>query len=206
VSRASRALTVSLVVIGLLGLVSCKDDNPGSSPGPDTNAPVSVDTPELREQKAAAGIAACPASNGTPAPSGGLPDITLPCLGGGRAVSLAKLTGRPTGPCKAESPHFEEVYQRAGDRLTILGVDWQDQSPGAALAFAEFYGLTYPQLADPSGATRASLVRVGLPVTIFVDPSGEITHLEAGAIDSVEQLETLISDHLGVDLSAGTGS
>jgi cytochrome c biogenesis protein CcmG/thiol:disulfide interchange protein DsbE len=214
VSRVTRAVFAPLVVAGLLLLASCAG-NPSKSPiepGPDQ--PIAVDTPALRAQKADAGIAACPPSEGTPASAGGLPDVTLPCLGGGRAVNLAKLTGTPTvinfwaqscGPCQSESPHFEHAYQQGGDSIRILGVDWQDTSPSRALAFADELGLTYPQLADPGGATRASIVRVGLPVTIFVDAAGEITHLEAGAIASYKQLETLISDHLGVDISAGSG-
>jgi thiol-disulfide isomerase/thioredoxin len=110
------------------------------------------------------------------------------------------------GPCRDESPHLEEAYQRAGDRVRILGVDWQDQSPGRALAFADELGLTYPQVADPEGVTRAALSMVGLPVTVFVDASGEIVHIQTGALVSFTQLQQLIAEYLGVDIGSGAGS
>ena len=55
---------------------------------------VKVDTPQLRALKAATHIAPCPTSvAGTEGVPGGLPDMTLPCLGGGRSVDLAGLRG-----------------------------------------------------------------------------------------------------------------
>ena len=71
--------------------------------------------------KKAAGIADCPRSDSDVAavPSG-LPDVVLPCLGGGREVRLAGLRGKPMminvwaqwcGPCREEAPYLAEVRQ-----------------------------------------------------------------------------------------------
>lgn len=58
------------------------------------DAAVQVDTAQLRDMKAEAGIADCPASDAdASAVQDGLPDVTLPCLGGGRDVNLAGLRG-----------------------------------------------------------------------------------------------------------------
>jgi cytochrome c biogenesis protein CcmG/thiol:disulfide interchange protein DsbE len=210
VIRAARGLLVPLLIVALGGLVGCDSAAPSIDQGGVEESPVQVDTPQLRVQKAEADIAPCPKAEGQPATSGGLPDIDLPCLGGGRDVNLARLTGTPTvvnfwaqscGPCREESPVIEKVYRSSSGRVQVLGVDWQDTEPGAAIAFAAELGLTYPQLADPTGETRAALSMVGLPMTVFLDASGQIIHVESGPILSVDDLQQLISEHLGVDLS-----
>lgn len=182
------------------------------------DASVRVDSPQLRKQKAAAGIESCPVTQRTsPAPDGSLPDgslpdVTLPCLGGGRDVNLSGLRGTPLvlnfwsqtcGPCRAESPLFQQVHEAAGDRVRVLGIDWQDPRPAYAIGFADELGLTYPQIADPDGATRAPMRITALPVTVLVNAHGQIVHTEFGAVDSVEELTTLIDDQLGVSVATG---
>ncbi len=171
-------------------------------------AAVDVDTPALREQKAHAQIADCPSSSeGAGSADGGMPSITLPCLGGGRGVDLAGLTGTPTvlnfwaqtcGPCRQESPLFQKLHERGAVR--VLGVDFYDPLPSQAIAFADDLGLTYPQIADPEAATRGPLRVSGLPLTLFVDQDGTIKHAEYGAVQSAGDLATLVSTYLGVDV------
>jgi cytochrome c biogenesis protein CcmG, thiol:disulfide interchange protein DsbE len=182
---------------------------------PDTS-PVKVDTPALRADKAAAKIADCPRTRaGAGTGSKPLPDITLPCLGGGRAVHLAGLRGKPTvvnfwaqscGPCRAESPILQRVHEEARGRVRVLGVDWQDSQPSMAIAFAKQLGVRYPQIADPEAATRKPLHISGLPMTVFIDSSGTIAGANYGAFTSAEQLTAMISRYLGVDVHAGGGS
>lgn len=171
----------------------------------------SVDTPALRRQKAASGIANCPAHLSTSAKHpGGLPAITLPCLGGGPSVNLAAIgDGQPAvvnfwsqtcGPCRDESPLIETLHRRAGPRLQVLGVDWLDPRPSYAIALAHQLGLTYPQLADPGGATRVPLRISGLPITCFVNSHGRLVHTQYGAMTSEHQLVALVHRYLGVRL------
>lgn len=209
-SRARLVVAGALAVGVLAAATGC---GAGEAPAPvaadpvATPASVDVDTPALRAQKAAAGIAACPASEGDPAPSGGLPALTLPCLGGGRPVDLARLTGMPTlvnvwaqwcAPCRAEAPAFQQVHEAYGPRLQVIGIDWQDTQPDAALAFAEELGLTYPQLADPEGVTRAPLSILGPPTTFFVAADGTVAHVESGPVTRASELTHLVEQHLGV--------
>lgn len=105
------------------------------------------------------------------------------------------------GPCRTESPILQQVHEAAGDRVRMVGVDWQDPRPSYAIGFAAELGLTYPQVADPEGATRAPLRITALPVTVLVDARGQIVHTETGPVESVQDLTTLISDHLGVTVS-----
>ena len=69
---------------------------PGTSVESPTEAVPTESTADLVAMKKAAGIAECPRSDPDVAalPSG-LPDVVLPCLGGGRDVRLAGLRGKP---------------------------------------------------------------------------------------------------------------
>ncbi len=175
---------------------------------------VKVDTPELREQKAAAAIEPCPASDGSATTvERGLPHLRLPCLGGGRDVDLAGLRGTPTvinlwaqycGPCRQEAPLFQRFHEAAGDDVAVIGIDWQDTRPGAAIAFADELGLTYPQLADPEAATRAPLRVSALPMTLLVDEQGVVVHTQYTVVTSIGELADLVERKLGVRVDVGS--
>jgi len=169
---------------------------------------VDVDTPELRSLKADAGIEPCPAGRGGPATEA--PDVVLPCLGGGPDVALRSVSGPAVlnvwaqwcGPCRAELPLFQRLHQRAGDRVQVLGIDWQDTQPDGALALAEASGVTYPLVADPAALVADAWHVVGLPVTVFVDADGRTTVLPR-RIESFRQLAGLVAQHTGVRVTAG---
>ena len=169
---------------------------------------VDVDTPELRELKARAGIAPCPQAREDAATD--LPDVTLPCLGGGPEVALASVPGPAVlnlwaqwcGPCGKELPLFQRLHDRAGDRVEVLGIDWQDTQPGRALELARLSGVTYPLAADPAALVADAWRVNGLPVTVFVDAAGSTT-VHRGQIADFEELAGLVEEHTGVRVTAG---
>ena len=127
-TRRAAPLTLVLALVVLaLAAAACGSTTPERAtytfdPG---KSPVRVDTPELRALKAKADIAPCPASSvGTEGSPGSLPDLTLPCLGGGRDVDLAGLRGplllnfwsQTCGPCQQESPLLEKFSSAARGR------------------------------------------------------------------------------------------
>ena len=193
-------LAAAVLVLGACGS--------GGVPGPGA-AKIDVDTPQLRQLKQGAGVEACRPGTGS-AVDGGLPDVTLPCLGGGKDVSLSSLRGPLVvnlwaswcGPCRKEMPVLEQFHRLYGDRVGVVGVDFEDPQTVSAMTLVQKSRVTYPLLADPQGALagRAPFpARMGLPLFAFVDANGKV-ELAAGGVDSVDQLVSLVDDHLGLSL------
>jgi len=194
-----RALAAA--VAAALLLVGCDDA------APSTSSDVDVDTPALREMKADAAVEPCKAGPG----DGGLPAVTLPCLGGGDDVDLSTLRGplvinlwaSNCGPCVKEMPALQQFHERYGDRVGVLGIDFVDTQPEAALALMARTGATYPSLADPGGTLydeRDLELGQGLPQFLLLDADGEVAGRAAGGLESVAEVVALVEDQLGVVL------
>lgn len=85
-------------------------------------------------------------------------------------------------PCRSEAPLLRQAHAAFADRVRFLGVATED-APGDSLAFIEEFGLEFENVSDRSGAIRGHLGAVGLPVTVFVLPGGEILRTHFGVID-----------------------
>ena len=189
------------VALSALLLAGCADSV--TAPG---KTSVQVDTPRQQALKAEAGIEDCEPGPG----GGGLPDLTLPCLGGGPDVNLADLKGpliinlwfSGCAPCRDEMPALQAFYAEHGDEVGILGIDVENY-PEAAITFAGMVGATYPQLADPGGEIfdQPDLrVGLGFPQFILIDADGEIVFQDAGGLDSKAEVVALAEKHFEVDL------
>ena len=207
--RPTRLRGVFLAALLVASLTACTSDDGG---GFDVRPPdVQVDTPELRKVKARIGMEDCEPGTGAPV-EGGLPELTLPCLGGGPDVGLASLRGPLVinlwqafcEPCRDEMPVLEEFHQQYADRVRIVGVDFNDVNPEGALALAEETGATYPSVADPGGELMGestfAVARRGLPAFVFVDEDGVVVGQDSGGVESMDELKALVAEHLGVDL------
>jgi thiol-disulfide isomerase/thioredoxin len=174
------------------------------APGPHD---IDVGNEQLVAFKRQTGVPNCPRveSRGV---DGGMPAVTLPCLGGGRAVDVAGLRGPMIvnfwaswcGDCRREMPALA-AYAAHQSRVEVLGVDFLDQQPGAALELARDSDVGYPLVADPTGALdKASpLPHIpGLPLTVFLDADGSIAHVEAGAMLTEDDVAAAARKYLGV--------
>ncbi|HLN76122.1 MAG TPA: TlpA disulfide reductase family protein [Nocardioidaceae bacterium] len=211
--RGRRAALATAAASAVLLVAGCTaTPSPGTSSS-DTqgqlDANVDVDTPALRRMHREAGIEPCLPSK-APVVEDGMPEITLPCLGGGPDVNLSSLRGPMVvnlwaswcGPCREELPYYQQLHETAKGKVDVLGVDYEDTLPGKALALAKETGVTYPSLADPGGRLRVPFKVRGLPAVLFVDEDGKVVHQEFVAIKSYGQLADLVEQHLGVSVGA----
>lgn len=212
--RRTALLTVVLTAVLAALLAGCAPETSTAENEEGTPLPrqqvggpaVDVDTPELREAKAAAGVEACVPGAADPV-DGGLPDVTLPCFGGGEAVNLSSLEGPLVinlwaswcGPCREEMPVFAEFHDTYGDVVPVLGIDFNDTNAEAAMELVADAGVTYPLLADGEPVLpryEDFVVARYLPVTLIVDADGEVVHSQAIAFDSLEDLVDVVDDHV----------
>ena len=200
------------MVVALLvsaGLVGCAGGPRGG--GVDAGGPVPVAAGADSAGADAAARAAVRSCPGPGRPASGepvLPDLTLPCLGNGPAVTLRRLAGTPTvinlwaswcGPCRAELPAFDQLQDAAGSRLRVLGVVNEDP-PGRALSFAADAGVHLPSVVDETGRLRRGLARANMPTTVFVDAAGRVVEVYTGVPFTAATLRQRVLDRLGVDV------
>jgi len=148
-----------------------------------------------------AAVAATPGPVAAPIVDALAPDFELETVDG-EVIRLSDLRGKVVAlnfwatwctPCRLEMPDLQARADAYGDRLTVLGVNF-DETAAEVDAFRQEVGVRFPLLLDPGGEVQR-LYRVrGYPTTFFVDPEGviRIQHLglmSAGQID--EYLEAM---------------
>lgn len=100
-------------------------------------------------------------------------------------------------PCRNEAPLLEAAWQKYGESVRFLGINFQDREADA-LAFLMEFGHTFPSGADPRGEAGRDFRLIGVPTTYFVDTRGTIRTVKVGEIDAAE-LESNVAGLLAVD-------
>jgi thiol-disulfide isomerase/thioredoxin len=121
--------------------------------------------------------------------------ILTECLDGGVGVDVSKIKGPAIvnvwgswcGPCKDELPIFKEFYAELEPTIQLIGVDVEETSINAGRKFALEQGITWPNLFDRDGQTRA-IFGMGVPVTWFIGSDGKVVAKHIGVITSIDQL------------------
>lgn len=196
------ARLVAACLAALLVTSACTSSASAPPPGPlPTN-------PNRTELIRAAKLAPCPPSTADET-AGGLPGVTLPCLGDGPSVHMSGLRGMPSvvniwgswcGPCQQEETHLATVYNAVKSRVRFLGVDTVDD-PDSALDFDAHVTppVHYPSVVDAEKTVLLALGgSLGPPITLFVNASGRIVHKKFGPYLSAAALRADIARYLGV--------
>jgi thiol-disulfide isomerase/thioredoxin len=143
-------------------------------------------------------------------PAGELPaspaDVTLSPLDGGPDRKLGELLGsKPAvinfyaswcGPCVTEMPAFEEVHRDIGDRVTIIGIAYQDSDEDAR-ATVERTGVTYPTYGDSGQDAVTYFGGINMPTSVFIDADGKVVDVRSRALDA-DALRSALEDRFGV--------
>lgn len=133
--------------------------------------------------------------------------VELDCLDEGSVINLSTIKGPALinvwgswcGPCKDEMPIFVDFYAQHRESVSLYGISVEEADIQDARDFVKEYGVTWPNLYDADGSTRATL-GMGVPITIFIDKNGDIIYRKIGVVTTIEELEDETRKHLGVDL------
>jgi len=149
-------------------------------------------------------------SSASPNPQVGFtaPGFTLDSLTG-ESITLSDLQGQVVvlnhwaswcGPCRAEMPAMNAVYERFRDQgLVVLGVNttFQDDEAKARTAIQE-WGLTFPIVFDRDGAASRQYRVQAMPTTFFIGRDGVIRDIVFGGPMSealiASKIEKLMSE------------
>ena len=143
------------------------------------------------------------------------PDFTLPMVQGegesaSNTVTLSEYTGQAgggmpvvlnfwaswCGPCRIETPHFQELSLTYKDQVAILGIN-QGESAATVADFGVSFGLTYPLLHDADNGVNEAYDVFNLPTTIFIDRYGVVREVYVGAISQAvlqERINRLVKE------------
>lgn len=145
-------------------------------------------------------------------------DFTMPLysgaehFGGATEISFSDLEGRPVvinfwaplcPPCRAEMPHFQEVweeFQAEGSDAMVLGIDVGSFTllgdRPQSVEFLETIDLTYPVGEAQDRSIIMDYGVQGMPTTVFINADGTVHRTWVGAITK-GQLDEVIDDMLG---------
>lgn len=189
-------------------------------PRDDTETPPAASTPEdpasaaeLVRAREQAALPPCPEPTGADAGASPLGGLTVPCPGDGTVVDLGPaLAGRPAvlnfwaqwcQPCRKELPLFGDLAQRAGQDMTVLGVQaYQGMLPDYdALEFFRDLRVHLAFVTDADGkVAQAVNVQPTYPTTVFVRADGSIARVVPGEYRSQADLDRAVREYLGVDV------
>ena len=133
--------------------------------------------------------------------------IMLDCLDGTDGASINGIKGPAIinvwgswcGPCKEEMPILRSFYEKAQGKVLLIGVDVEEASIEDGRTFVENNGITWPNLFDTDGKSRAYF-GMGVPLTWFIAPDGSVAYKHIGVLKNEIELISLTSKHLGVKL------
>lgn len=128
----------------------------------------------------------------------------LPAIEGDARVRLADFRGKPVvvnffaswcTACDFELPGFARVSDELRDQVTFVGVAALET--GDPMTMPERHGITWWPLARDIGSRdndlHAALGGRGMPITAYYDDTGNLLHVDTGAIDEAALRERITS-------------
>jgi thiol-disulfide isomerase/thioredoxin len=121
------------------------------------------------------------------------PDFALEMLEG-RTLQLSELRGRKIvlnfwaswcAPCRKEMPDLERVHRQYGDRVTVVGINIQEDRSSVE-RFLQEVPVSYTIALDPQGVAVRAYRVIAQPATFWIDEHGRIVERKFGAYTPTE--------------------
>ena len=116
---------------------------------------------------------------------------------------IVNVWGSWCGPCKEEIPILRSFYEKAKDKVALIGVDVEEASIDDGRRFVEENGITWPNLYDSDGRS-GEYFGLGVPVTWFIAADGSVAGKKFGVFKNETELITLTNKYLGVRLQSSS--
>lgn len=132
-------------------------------------------------------------------------DLIINCLDGAQGFNVGAIEGPAIinvwgswcPPCVKEIPIFVDFYSNLDPSVQLVGIDFQDGPRFAVEPFIVKSGMTWPNLADQSGAVRAYFGS-NVPVTWFINADNNVAYKKFGPVESLSELQSLSKKYLGI--------
>lgn len=85
-------------------------------------------------------------------------------------------------PCRSEAPLLDQAHVEFGEDVEFIGINVQDNQP-AAKQFLSEYGLAFDHFFDRNRSVPNHYGGLGVPITMFFAPHGELLTIHNGVID-----------------------
>ena len=136
--------------------------------------------------------------------------LQMPCLDGFSTINFHSIKGPLIinvwaswcEGCKEEMPYFIDLYANPvfkNSEIKLLGIDVDEKNAESGPNFIKSYGMSWPHLEDVDGRSKI-VFGPGVPVTYFLDNTGEIIHKHIGAFLSKAQLYEAVEKYFKVKL------
>ena len=123
---------------------------------------------------------------------------------------VLNIWGSWCGPCRAEMPGLQHVYDQTKDSgVQFLGIDVRDEVRSAPQDFVRNLGITYPSIYDPPGRSLLALKgypRSVVPSTIVLDRAHRVAAVFLTALRDTDLLPVVRRIAAEPPTSAGTPS
>ena len=121
-------------------------------------------------------------------------------------VAVLNFWGSWCGPCRVETPEFQEVYAEVrDDGVQFLGLNVKETSEQFALAFVDRFAIEFPSLYDPRGEVALAFRDYPantIPSTIVLDPQGRVAAVYTGPVTQ-EDLRTVLDRMREEEIAGG---
>ena len=124
-----------------------------------------------------------------------------------KEIALSSRTGKPVvinfwatwcPPCQSELPAYQTLYDTYGEKVDFMMValtDGYQETQSSVDAFIEENGYTFPVFYDLQGAAAEAYAVNSIPLSVFIDADGKVSHSQLGAMDEASleaQIKTLL--------------